>query len=63
MTLLNHISVINIIVLHFKQVDEDKGITTSNDTTSVAEENGVALTLLKRYVFFIFCVQQQVYII
>ncbi|XP_047152649.1 uncharacterized protein LOC124824282 [Vigna umbellata] len=46
MTLLNHISVININVLHFKQVDEDKGITTSNDTTSVAEENGVALTLL-----------------
>ncbi|KAG2395016.1 uncharacterized protein HKW66_Vig0076090 [Vigna angularis] len=29
-----------------QKVDEDKGITTSNDTTSVAEENGVALTLL-----------------
>jgi len=47
-TLLDHISVINITVLHIKQVDEDKGISTSNDTTSVAEENGVALALFKR---------------
>ncbi|QCD85021.1 intracellular protein transport protein USO1-like [Vigna unguiculata] len=30
-----------------QKVDEDKGISTSNDTTSVAEENGVALTLFK----------------
>ncbi|WVZ23551.1 hypothetical protein V8G54_002095 [Vigna mungo] len=34
-----------------QKVDEDKGITTSNDTTSVPEENGVALTLLKSNVY------------
>jgi len=58
MTLLNHISAMNIFVLHFKQVVEDRGITTSNDTTSVAEENDVALTLFKRFVSFIFSVKQ-----
>ncbi|ESW32037.1 hypothetical protein PHAVU_002G287700 [Phaseolus vulgaris] len=30
-----------------QKVVEDRGVTTSNDTTSVAEENGVALTLFK----------------